>query len=108
MSGPLDLENPPTGDVAVPAPQPALLSISKEDLSKLLADAVAAGAAQAMGTVPLGTPAVQPELPDLWSPNRLMREIVHKLTWFTEREERSAYHSVDTHYPVDAADDGAA
>lgn len=94
-----------TAPDATPAPEPApptVLSITKEELSALLAQAVAAGQAQASGVLPLGSPPIQAEVPEIWSVNRLMRELIHKVTWFDERSERSAYATADVHFPLPA------
>lgn len=87
--------------VAPPAPviPPALVSLTREELSALLADAVKAGQAQAQAANALGAPAIVAEIPEDWSLNWLFKKWAGKTVWHTEREERAAYAAIDKYMP---------
>jgi hypothetical protein len=82
----------PTSDVDTPrtpveTPVPPLdapISITKADLSKMLQDAVAAGRADP--NAGQTGPAVYPEVVEVWTKNELIRRILGRITWFSERD----------------------
>lgn len=94
---PLEVPAPPAPDLP-----PAVVSLTKDELAAMLRDAVSAGAAQASAANALGTPAIMAEIPEDWSLNRLLRKLVDRAPWHTEREERAAYAAVDKHAPAPA------
>ena len=90
----------PTSPAAAAA---SVVQLTQEQLNEMLRQAVAAGAAQASATMPLGMPAIVAEQPEQWSQNRLMHEILTHLShgFFSERQARSATAAVDKWFPSD-------
>lgn len=104
---PVPLSAPPLPELPAPVQPvpdlpPSVVSLTKDELSAMLRDAVAAGAAQAQAANALGAPAIVAEVPEDWSLNRLLREMADRIAWHTERKERAAYAAIDKHAPAPA------
>jgi hypothetical protein len=94
--------DPTAPSVAAPDLPPAVVSLTKDELSKMLAAAVAAGAAQYQAANALGAAPIVAEVPEDWTPRQLLMNLVNtNPRWFTERDHRSAQHAVDLWYPAE-------
>lgn len=93
--------------VETAAPAEATISFTKSQLDELMMKAVLAGIAQAQSGVavsPVGQVTVPVEVPEVWSANKLMRAFAARCLWYSEREERSAYATIDELYPAETED----
>lgn len=87
-------------DVApVATPQPVYVSLTQEQLDRMLAAAVLAGQAQS-GPAGAAAAAVAAEKPELWTVNELLRNVIAHIRWYNERTLLSALNTVDTHFPA--------
>lgn len=87
----------------LPSAGPVLVSLTQDQLDKMLRAAVLAGQAQAAG--PYGGPAVVVDKPVIWTENEFYRNIVSRLPWHDEYPLRCALATVDNLYPLPDVDE---